>query len=50
MEILDTIIVLAAAFLGTGMVIRLVKEYIAIGKREKENEKNTRNNSDAGRK
>lgn len=46
MKILDTIIVLLASLLGTGQVIRLTKEYIAIGKEieERKKEKNKQNN------
>lgn len=33
---LDTLIVLLASFLGTGLVIRLIKEFIEIGKKEED--------------
>ena len=47
---LNTIIVLLASFIGTGLIIRLIREFIAIGKRKEKDEKNFGNNSNAGRK
>ncbi len=37
-KMLDTIIVLLASFVGTGLVIRLIKEYIELGKKKEDHE------------
>lgn len=34
----DTLIVLLASFVGTGLVIRLIKEFIELGKKKENHE------------